>query len=100
MIWDMGGSYSTTGRGEKYIQHFGRKTGGKNHSEDLDADGRIILKWIREKQGERCCGLDSSGSGLEPEAGSYEHCNEPSGTIKCGEFIDSLSGTSKEYCVT
>jgi hypothetical protein len=24
-------------------------------------------------------------------AGSYEHGNEPSGSIKCGEFLDWLS---------
>jgi hypothetical protein len=34
------------------------------------------------------CGVDSSGSGLEVVAGSYEHDNEPSGFIKDAEIID------------
>jgi hypothetical protein len=34
------------------------------------------------------CGLDSSGSGEGPVAGSCEHGNEPSGSIKGGEFFD------------
>jgi len=34
------------------------------------------------------CGLDSPGSRQEPVAGSYDHDNEHSGTIKGGEFLD------------
>jgi hypothetical protein len=34
-------------------------------------------------------GLDSSGLGQGPVAGSYEHGNEPSGTIKAGNFVTS-----------
>jgi len=34
------------------------------------------------------CGLDSSGSGQELVAGSCEHGNEPSGSMKGGEFLD------------
>jgi hypothetical protein len=34
------------------------------------------------------CGLDSSGSGQGPVVGSWEHDNEPSGSIKGGEFFD------------
>jgi hypothetical protein len=33
-------------------------------------------------------GLDSSGSGYGQVVGSYEHGNEPSGSIKGGEFFD------------
>jgi hypothetical protein len=33
-------------------------------------------------------GLDSSGSGKGPVDGSCEQGNEPSGSIKCGEFLD------------
>jgi len=33
-------------------------------------------------------GLDSSGSGKGPVAGSCEQGNEPSGSIKGGEFVD------------
>jgi hypothetical protein len=35
-------------------------------SEDIDVDGRIILKWTLEKQGRRV----SSGSGHRPVVGS------------------------------
>jgi hypothetical protein len=34
------------------------------------------------------CGLDSSGSRQGPVAGCCEHGNEPSGSIKGGEFFD------------
>jgi hypothetical protein len=37
------------------------------------------------------CGLDASGSGWETVAGSCEHSNEPSGSIKGGEFLDQVS---------
>jgi hypothetical protein len=34
------------------------------------------------------CGLDVAGSGYGPVAGSCEHGNEFSGSIKDGEFLD------------
>jgi hypothetical protein len=34
------------------------------------------------------CGLDSTGSGQVLVAGSFEHGNEPSGSIKSGEILD------------
>jgi hypothetical protein len=37
------------------------------------------------------CGLDSCGSGQAPVVGFCEHGNEPSGSIKCREFLDYLS---------
>jgi hypothetical protein len=37
------------------------------------------------------CGLDSFGSGQGQVTGSCEHGNEPSGSIKCGKFLDQLS---------
>jgi hypothetical protein len=37
------------------------------------------------------CGLDSSGSGQVPVAGSYEHDIELSVSIKGEEFLDQLS---------
>jgi hypothetical protein len=36
----------------------------------------------------RNCGLDSSGSGYGPVAGSFEHGNEPSGSLKGEGFLD------------
>jgi hypothetical protein len=53
---------------------------------DLGVNGRII-KLISEKSG----GLDSSGLRRVLVAGCCEHGNEPSGSIKGGEFLDSLS---------
>jgi hypothetical protein len=37
------------------------------------------------------CRLDSSGSGQGPVAGSCEHDNEPSDSIKGGGLLDLLS---------
>jgi hypothetical protein len=37
------------------------------------------------------CGLDACGLGQGPVAGSSERDNEPSGSIKGGEFLDLLS---------
>ena len=42
---------------------------------------RIILTWTFNKWG---------GSEQEQVAGSCERGNEPSGSIKCGEFLDYL----------
>jgi hypothetical protein len=36
------------------------------------------------------CGLDASDSGYRPVAGSYEHGNELTGSIKGGELLDQL----------
>jgi hypothetical protein len=36
------------------------------------------------------CGMDSTGSGEDPVADSCEHGNEPSGSIKRGEFLQQL----------
>jgi len=60
---------------------------GRDHSEDLFVSGKIILEWIL---GNRVgsCELDASGSGWGPVAGPREQGNEPSGSIKCGEFHD------------
>ena len=51
-------------------------------------DGRMILKLISQKWDGRGHRLDRSGSRLENVAGSCECGNEPSGSIKCGEFVD------------
>ena len=36
------------------------------------------------------CGLDRAGSGYGQVVGTCERGNEPSGSIKCGEFLDQL----------
>jgi hypothetical protein len=64
------------------------KPEGKNHSEDLGVDGNTIRMDLTERVGR--CGLDSSASGQGSVAGSCEHDNEPSGSIKGGEILDWL----------
>ena len=57
------------------------------HLEDLRIDGGIILKWISKRwDGEAWTGLICPGYGQV--AGTCERGNEPSGSIKCGEFFD------------
>jgi hypothetical protein len=53
---------------------------------DPVVDGRIILKWIERLDGGH--GLDQSGSGQGQVAGFCECSDEPSGSIKCGEFLE------------
>jgi hypothetical protein len=36
------------------------------------------------------CGLDRPGSGYRSVEGSYEHGNEPSGSLKCWEVLEQL----------
>jgi hypothetical protein len=60
---------------------------GRNHLKDADLDGRIILKWISiDWMEEHRLGRSVSGQGQA--AGPCEYGNEPSGSIKCGEFFE------------
>jgi hypothetical protein len=63
---------------------------GRDHSEDLGVDGRVILELILGKRSGRC-GMDAYGSGYEPVADSCEHGNEPSGSIKDEVPLEQLS---------
>ena len=58
----------------------------RDHLEDPVLDGRIILRWIFRWDVGVCTG--SSWLRLGQVAGSCECGNEPSGSIKCGEFLD------------
>jgi hypothetical protein len=49
----------------------------------LCIDGMIILLWLLSK-----FGLHSSGPGKVAVAGYCEWSNEPSGSVKGGEFLD------------
>jgi hypothetical protein len=51
----MGGAYSTHREDAKRIKTLVGKPEGRDHSEEVGTDGRIILEWI-------FCALDSSGS--------------------------------------
>jgi hypothetical protein len=59
----------------------------RDQLEEPDEDGRIILNGY---SGSRMWGheLDRTGSGEGQVAGTCECCNEPAGSIKCGEFRD------------
>jgi len=58
------------------------KQQGKRHLEDPYIDGRIILRWIfRRWDVEAWTGQ---------VVGTCECSNKPSGSIKCGEFLDWL----------
>jgi hypothetical protein len=50
---------------------------------------RILLKWVLKKYVEELC-MYSSGPDWEQVAGSCEHDNEPSGSIKFGKFLEWL----------
>ena len=58
----------------------------RDHLEDPGVDGRIILSWIFRKK-DVGYGLDQGGPGLGQVAGTFEYGNEPSGSIKWGEFL-------------
>jgi len=59
----------------------------RNHLEYLSVGGRIILKWVFKKRNgdvwTRLIWLRTGTDGAVCECG-----NEPSGSIKCGEFLD------------
>jgi len=57
----------------------------RDHWGDPSVDGRIILRWIFRKWD---VGLLTGSSWLRIGTGGGQCGNEPSGFIKCGEFLD------------
>jgi len=82
----MGEACSIDGGGEVYTVFCWGNLKERDHLEDPGADGRI-LRWIfRKWHWEAWTGLFWPGEGKV--AGSCKHGNEPSGSIKWGEFLD------------
>ena len=75
------------GRGEVCTGFWWGNLRERDHWGDPDVDGRIILRWIFRKW-EGLWGLDGVGSGWGQVAGTCEYGDEPSGSVKCGEFLD------------
>ena len=83
----MGGACSTYGERRVAYGVLVRKSEGRSHVKDTGINGRVILSWIFRKWDEGY-GPDCSGSGKGQVSGTCECGNEPSGSIKCGEFLD------------
>jgi hypothetical protein len=62
------------------------KPEGKSRWGDPDVDGRIILRWMFRKL-EGVVGTGWSWLRIGQVAGTCEYGKEPSGSIKCGEFL-------------
>jgi len=86
----MGCACSTYGGQERGIQGFWwGNLRERDHSGDPGVDGSIILRWIFRKWD---VGVWTGSSWLTIGTGGG-HCecgNEPSGSIKCGEFLGPL----------
>ena len=58
-----------------------------DHLGDLGVDGRIIFGWISRKW-DVCIGTGLGWPRIETGGDACECGNEPSGSVKCGEFLD------------
>jgi len=59
----------------------------RDHWGNLGVDGWIILGCI-SRVGVWVYGVDWAGPGERQVADAYEYGNEPSGSVKCMEFLD------------
>jgi len=75
------------GRGELYTGLWWGNLRKRDHWEDPGLDGRIILRWILWKWNVGPW-TGSSFLRIGTGGGTCECGNEPSGSIKCGEFLD------------
>jgi hypothetical protein len=74
-------------KGEMYAGFWWGKLRERDHLEDPDVDWRIILSWICRK-----CDVGtwtgSSWLRIGTGGGTCKLGKEPSGSIKCGEYLD------------
>jgi hypothetical protein len=72
---------------EMYTKFWSGNVKGRNHSDDIDVDGRIILEWILEKEVDElyteCIWLR-----IETSGGFFEKTNKASGNVKGWKFVD------------
>ena len=74
------------GVGESYSGILWGNPKERDHLGDPGVDGRIIQRWIFMKWN-RGCGLNRAVSGYGQVASTCECGNEPSGSLKCREFV-------------
>jgi len=86
---EMGGacSHMGEGRGKTYTLFWWGNLRERDHLGDPGVDGRIILRWIFRKW-ELGAWTRSSWLRIGTCGGTCDCGNEPSGPIKCGEFVD------------
>jgi hypothetical protein len=75
------------GRREAYSGFWWENLTERDQLEDPGVEGSIILRWILKK-GDAGVWTGSSCLRIGKVAGSFECGNEPSGSIKCGRFLD------------
>jgi hypothetical protein len=85
--YEMGRVCSTWGEMRNAYRVLVRKPEGRSRFRRPGHKWKDNIKMDLRKLG-LDCGLDSSGSGQGPVAGSCEHSNEPSGFVKGKEFLD------------
>jgi hypothetical protein len=69
--------------GEVYTGFWWGNLRERDHLGDPGVDGRIMLRWIFRKWN---VGVRTGTSWLR--IGTSEYSTEPSGSLKCGEFLD------------
>jgi hypothetical protein len=82
---EMGETCSMHGKNDKCVNVL-ENLNERGNSEGLGVDGMIISEWIIWKTVVKC-GLDAADSEQGLVSGPYEHGNEPSGSIKGGNFL-------------